>query len=101
MVDDILLHLTGKHNELVLSFSFDGTGFHRALRWVSFLAYGELDLDRADFGETYPVILSERKARLWICERVIASIALKTRVSWCFPLLSAPEKVVIGFFDPP
>ncbi len=92
MVDDILLHLTGKHNEPVLSFSFNCTGFHRALRWVSFLACGHFYLDRADFGETYPVILSERKTRLWIRERVIAPIALKTRVSWRFPLFDAPEK---------
>src|SRR6266566_9367351 len=101
MIGDLLVHLRGEHDEPVLPFSFDRTGFHLAYRWVSFLSFGKLDLDRADFGETHPVILSQRKTRLWVGERVIAPVALKSWIARRFSLFDSTEKVVIGFFDPP
>ena len=101
MVDDLLFHLTGENDEPVLSLSFDRTGFHLADRWIGFLAFGHFYLDRADFRETYPVVFGQRKTRLGIGDGVIAPIALKTRVSWRFPLFHTPEKVVVGFFNPP
>ena len=41
----------------------DGTGFHTDLKGIGPLAFGELDLEGADFGETHPMILSEYQQR--------------------------------------
>src|SRR6185437_8651805 len=101
MIDTILHHLTSEHDEPVLPFSLDCTGFHLAHRRVGFLAFGQLHLDGADFGETYPVILRQRKARLWIGEALIAPIALKSWVSWCFALFDAPKEGLVCFIDSP
>lgn len=49
------------YHKPVLTLSLDGTGFHAALRGIGLLAFGELDLDGADLGETHPMTLSEHQ----------------------------------------
>src|SRR5947209_9709132 len=100
MRDQLLLHLAGEHDEPLLSLTLDGTGFHLAYWWVGFLALGELHFNRADFGETHPMILRQRKTRLGVGERVIAPVALKPGIPRRFARFHAPEEVVIGFLHP-
>src|SRR5260370_38365341 len=101
MIDHLLFHLDGEHDVPVLPLSLDCAGFHRASRRIGLLAFGKLDFDRPDFGETYSVIFRERKARLWKGKGVIAPIALKSWVSWGLTCFDATEKVVIGFLHAP
>src|SRR5438874_12472579 len=85
MIDDFLFHLTGENDIPVHCLSLDRAGFHLTHWRASFLAFGELDFDRANFGETHPLILGQRKTRLWKRETLIAPIALEARIARCFP----------------
>src|SRR5713101_7062393 len=101
MVDDFLLHFAGENDIPVLRFSFDHTGFHLPYRRVRFLAFGELDFDRANGGETHPVILGQRKARLWKREGVIAPIPLEAWIARRLSLFDTTKEGIKSFLYPP
>ena len=70
-------------------------------RRIGFLACGEFDFDRANLGEADPLILSQRKARLWKREGVIAPVSMKTRIAGCFPHFDSPKKCLVCLIHPP
>src|SRR6266704_6740387 len=86
MIDDCLFQLTGENDIPVHCLTLDCAGLHLTHWRASFLAFRELDFDRANFGETHPLILGQRKTRLWKRETLIAPIALEARIARCSPL---------------
>src|SRR2546421_10686260 len=101
MIDNLLLQFAGENDIPVICFAFDRTGFHLPSRRIGFLAFGEFDFDGPNLGEADPVVLSQRKARLWKREGFIAPISMKTRIAWCFPLFDPPEECLVGLVHAP
>src|SRR6266699_1368703 len=97
MVDHLLLDFTAENDIPVLRFSFDGTGFHHAYRRIGFLASGEFDFEGSNLGEADPLILGQRKARLWEREGIIAPVALVARIAGRFSRCDATEERLICF----
>src|SRR6266852_2694698 len=100
MIDDFWSHLTGENDIPVICLSLDRAGLDLTHWRASFLAFGELDFDRANFGETHPVILGQRKTRLWKGETLIAPIALKPGIARCFPLFDPTKERLVCLLHP-
>src|SRR6266566_5373831 len=96
MINDVLFQLTGENDIPVHCLSLDRAGLHLTHWRASFLACGELDFDRANFGETHPLILGQRKTRLWKRETLIAPITLEARIARRFPLFDPTKERVVS-----
>src|SRR5258708_2786908 len=101
MVDDLLLHLTSENDIPVIRFPFNGTRFHLTHWRPGLSAFGELDFDGANFGETHPVIFGQRKTRLWEREGLIAPIAVKAGIAGRLSLSNTSEECLVCLVHAP